>query len=163
MDAHDCDSCLSRNLKFQVSNVYSDSFKFPLYHKENHELFIYIFLQCFWCPAMGKCSQGFDRHRQNWLAHGCDKTSFSNLTHCSASSALHTEEYSNFLDHNLVEDQPKALAGMVDATSMKQDGGFSGLLAILFLIGMISGLTLWVFYAYRNPHTTSGQILIRVC
>ncbi|CAH1109204.1 unnamed protein product [Psylliodes chrysocephalus] len=133
LDAHDCDSCLSRNLKFQ----------------------------CFWCPAMGKCSQGFDRHRQNWLAHGCDKTSFSNLTHCSASSALHTEEYSNFLDHNLVEDQPKALAGMVDATSMKQDGGFSGLLAILFLIGMISGLTLWVFYAYRNPHTTSGQILIR--
>lgn len=27
---------------------------------------------------------------------------------------------------------------------------------------MVAGLAVWVLYAYRNPHTTSGQILIRV-
>ncbi|CAG9854725.1 unnamed protein product [Phyllotreta striolata] len=132
LDATDCNSCLSRDLKFQ----------------------------CLWCPALNKCSQGFDRHRQTWLAHGCDKANVSNTSMCSASS-YHMEDESNMLDHSMVEDQPRALKGSVNATSMKEAGNFSGLLAILFLVGMMCGLSLWVFYAYRNPHTTSGQILIR--
>lgn len=40
--------------------------------------------------------------------------------------------------------------------------GVSGIIAIIFIITLISGLAAWVFYAYMNPHTTSGQILIRV-
>lgn len=40
--------------------------------------------------------------------------------------------------------------------------GVSGIVAIIFIITTVSGLAAWVFYAYRNPHTTSGQILIRV-
>lgn len=40
--------------------------------------------------------------------------------------------------------------------------GVSGIIAIIFIITLVSGLTAWIFYAYVNPHTTSGQILIRV-
>lgn len=40
--------------------------------------------------------------------------------------------------------------------------GVSSIVAILFLIAMVMGLAAWILYAYRNPHTTSGQILIRV-
>lgn len=40
--------------------------------------------------------------------------------------------------------------------------GVSGIIAIIFIITLVSGLVAWVFYAYMNPHTTSGQILIRV-
>lgn len=40
--------------------------------------------------------------------------------------------------------------------------GVSGIIAIIFIITFVSGLTAWIFYAYVNPHTTSGQILIRV-
>lgn len=40
--------------------------------------------------------------------------------------------------------------------------GASGIISILFLVGIVLGLAVWILYAYRNPHTTSGQILIRV-
>lgn len=40
--------------------------------------------------------------------------------------------------------------------------GVSGIIAIIFIITLVSGLAAWVLYAYMNPHTTSGQILIRV-
>lgn len=39
--------------------------------------------------------------------------------------------------------------------------GFSGILATLFVIAAVVAMGIWVFYAYRNPHTTSGQMLIR--
>lgn len=35
-------------------------------------------------------------------------------------------------------------------------------LGILLPIVVIASLVLWVFYAYRNPHTKSGQLLIQV-
>nr|CAI5856586.1 unnamed protein product [Callosobruchus analis] len=41
--------------------------------------------------------------------------------------------------------------------------GTSSIVAVLFLVGTIFGMVVWVFYAYRNPHTFSGQILIRRC
>lgn len=35
-------------------------------------------------------------------------------------------------------------------------------LGILLPIIVIASLVMWVFYAYRNPHTKSGQLLIQV-
>lgn len=35
-------------------------------------------------------------------------------------------------------------------------------LGFIVPIAMILGAVLWVFYAYRNPHTKSGQLLIQV-
>ncbi|XP_056642891.1 plexin domain-containing protein 2 [Diorhabda sublineata] len=132
LDAQDCNSCLSRKLNFE----------------------------CFWCSALDKCSQGYDRHRQNWLSHQCDKTAFKSVSLCP------NVDNSYIFNHDTqesVKDDPDkmALAGKVVGSGAQNDVGMSGILAILFLIGMVSGLTFWVFYAYRNPHTTSGQILIR--
>lgn len=44
----------------------------------------------------------------------------------------------------------------------QQELGISGYLAVIFLIVMVAGVGYWAAYAYKNPHTTSGQILIRV-
>jgi hypothetical protein len=38
----------------------------------------------------------------------------------------------------------------------------SGIIGILFIIALVAGLGVWILYAYRNPHTASGQFLIRV-
>lgn len=35
-------------------------------------------------------------------------------------------------------------------------------LGILLPIIVVASLVMWVFYAYRNPHTKSGQLLIQV-
>ena len=40
--------------------------------------------------------------------------------------------------------------------------GISGIIGILFITALVTGLGVWVLYAYRNPHTASGQLLIRV-
>lgn len=39
----------------------------------------------------------------------------------------------------------------------------SGIIGILLVVTLIAGLGGWVAYAYRNPHSASGQMLIRVC
>lgn len=60
------------------------------------------------------------------------------------------------------EDDDTISTGQVMYQHQKSNANVSGIVAIVFLIGMATGLSFWVFYAYRNPHTTSGQILIRV-
>jgi len=38
----------------------------------------------------------------------------------------------------------------------------SGIIGILTIIAFVVGLAGWGVYAYRNPHSASGQMLIRV-
>lgn len=40
--------------------------------------------------------------------------------------------------------------------------GVSGIIGILMVVGLVVGMVGWAAYAYRNPHSASGQILIRV-
>lgn len=40
--------------------------------------------------------------------------------------------------------------------------GVSGVVIALCLGALVLAMGMWLVYAYRNPHTTSGQILIRV-
>lgn len=45
----------------------------------------------------------------------------------------------------------------------QDDGTGVGMALGLFVpLIMVMCLVLWVFYAYRNPHTKSGQLLIQV-
>ncbi|XP_011310157.1 uncharacterized protein l(1)G0289 [Fopius arisanus] len=39
--------------------------------------------------------------------------------------------------------------------------GVSGIIGILLVVSLIAGLAGWAAYAYRNPHSASGQMLIR--
>lgn len=41
-------------------------------------------------------------------------------------------------------------------------GGFGMVLGLFIPIILIMTLMIWIFYAYRNPHTKSGQLLIQV-
>lgn len=115
-----------------------------------------------WCPSINKCSTGIDRNRQDWLAQDCNKKHIENETMCSHIND--TDDAS--LDHSYssIDSIDHSTPSRVYATPVKpQDQvGISGIMAIIFLVTMVTGLAFWVFYAYRNPHTTSGQILIKV-
>lgn len=54
-----------------------------------------------------------------------------------------------------------ALSHALDPDQAKQTHT-SFVLGILLPIVVMASLVLWVFYAYRNPHTKSGQLLIQV-
>ncbi|KAF5277771.1 hypothetical protein FQR65_LT03751 [Abscondita terminalis] len=159
--------------------------------------------KCTWCPSTNRCSNGFDRHRQDWLVNGCDIRQVTNESQCLQVNPLddvnHNDERKSFYNtdkqlddknpaptlnasginqnatlnksSNAVE-QSVMLSNTVQASRISQNSrvyesendvkmGASGIITILFLVGIIFGLGFWVFYAYRNPHTTSGQILIR--
>lgn len=96
------------------------------------------------------------------MARNCDKSNVAMKSECTA-----VQSSDNFRDgSNFLGDNHFSYSQMVrDNTSSEGKHvkmGVSGIIAIIFIITLISGLAAWVFYAYMNPHTTSGQILIRV-
>lgn len=100
------------------------------------------------------------------MEQGCDKKRFADLSRCSvANETILNEDNSDTVyspELSVNEDDESVSAGQVMYQPHKVNANVSGIVALVFLIGMTSGFAFWVFYAYRNPHTTSGQILIRV-
>lgn len=121
-------------------------------------------LECVWCPAVKRCSNGFDRKRQEWLSNQCDKIQKSD---CSQKSAVATQIPTNTLTGNhliSVDSPPTYSAGRLqpDHTEMRTGTeGNTAFVSLLMFVALTSGLAFWAFYAYKNPHTPSGQLLIR--
>lgn len=116
-----------------------------------------------------------DRQRQNWLISGCDKNSVYHKSLCSTTltSQNYEDEDESYttgdrdkqkhsVDNNSYYASSRVLNYNSTAAKDSAKMGVSGIIVIIFIITMVSGLGAWIFYAYRNPHTTSGQMLIRV-
>ncbi|CAH0389771.1 unnamed protein product [Bemisia tabaci] len=105
-------------------------------------------LKCNWCESTGLCSTGVDRHRQQWLHKECDKTSVERRNECPAIS--HNSHMSESVARDSMGAPPK-----------KAERSMMGVMGVFMLTVLISGAIMWVLYAYRYPHSMSGQILIR--
>ncbi|BET00131.1 PSI [Nesidiocoris tenuis] len=127
---------------------------------------------CKWCPEAERCSSGYDRHRQDWQWKQCEVTSVGgpNATAC-ADAKLYKQlkpslDGSSNHQMSIISGDPHPqVATVIQDSSANRDksGGFghTGTLGLLLLVLMISGLGLWVLYAYHYPHTQSGQVLIK--
>ena len=71
----DCNSCLVTKYDYEYDNYdyYDDSHQASPAHR----------LDCRWCEALGRCSDGTDRNRQDWLKHRCDSYNVSVIQYCS--------------------------------------------------------------------------------
>ncbi len=137
-------------------------------------------LQCNWCPTLNKCSTGTDRKRQEWLQKACDRTQISDAAMCPA-IGQQGNNYGSVQDFKDVTGPgDRYLTGDAPTTSVREqkdndvhvssaepledeDGSGVGMALGLFVpIIMVMCMVLWIFYAYRNPHTKSGQLLIQV-
>nr|CAH7743493.1 unnamed protein product [Callosobruchus chinensis] len=122
---------------------------------------------CSWCPSAKKCSHGFDRHRQEWLSKDCRSTAFTNVSYChSMGGAKYSRTSYNSSgplpdDDSAYGEEGGPRNALLSRLQRQDKVGTSSIVAVLFLVGTIFGMVVWVFYAYRNPHTFSGQILIR--
>ncbi|XP_043461241.1 plexin domain-containing protein 2 isoform X1 [Leptopilina heterotoma] len=128
---------------------------------------------CKWCPELQQCSTGVSRSKQDWLLKGCDKKSIKELAGCSAK----TTSYKDHIDtqghdeHIAREEVLSAsvkpsqhsspAAGSLEHARENMNMSVSGIIGILVIISLVAGLAGWAVYAYRNPHSASGQILIR--
>lgn len=124
----------------------------------------YTSLECTWCPAVKRCSSGFDRKRQEWLTNSCDKISKSDCS-VKAESNIQPAQSSTSNSQLISVESPSSSRQMmtpdrVIPESRTGEGG-TAFVTLLMFMALTSGVALWVFYAYKNPHTPSGQLLIK--
>lgn len=125
-------------------------------------------LECVWCPQVKRCSNGFDRKRQEWLNSSCDKIVKSDCSVKSDSSSQPSQVATSSSPLISVDSSVNGRAGisekqidnMYSRESRPSEGG-TAFVTLLMFLALSSGVALWVFYAYKNPHTPSGQMLIK--
>ncbi|RZF45769.1 hypothetical protein LSTR_LSTR012941 [Laodelphax striatellus] len=137
LDLKDCDSCLQANNNQEIRGASKE----------------YDIRKCNWCPAVNRCSTGLDRFRQQWLDSECDKTpSISCDNPPPPPFAHHAEIDAMTVQHIAAEPHSKKSVAI----------GLSGIMSVMLLVFGLAAIGCFVAYAYANPHSTSGQLLIRV-
>lgn len=137
---------------------------------------------------MNRCSTGTDRKRQQWIQRGCDRSQISAVEQCpekgtkgnnydeqqsivpSAPGGSGDNErwnhddavHGNSKEPDVTIKHAQPLADMDAGANGAQNGGVGFAAGLLLPCVVVMCLVLWVFYAYRNPHTKSGQLLIQV-
>uniref|UniRef100_A0AAY4DRP2 PSI domain-containing protein n=1 Tax=Denticeps clupeoides TaxID=299321 RepID=A0AAY4DRP2_9TELE len=122
-----------------------------------------INFNCSWCQRLGRCSSGFDRHRQDWVDNSCpDEVRV--LVCGSGCSCL----MMNASICGLVDDTKIALhlqvsrASPVESTSNKNSSSLhTGLiLGVLMLMLIMAAVVLVTLYIYHHPISTAGLFFI---
>lgn len=120
-------------------------------------------LECIWCPAVKRCSNGFDRKRQEWLSNYCDKIQKSDCSIKTESDVQQNSMSSN--SNQMISVEPSSSKQMMTPDRIMPDPrageGGTAFVTLLMFMALTSGVALWAFYAYKNPHTPSGQLLIK--
>lgn len=142
----------------------------------NHE----TSFNCTWCPQLQKCSSGTDRNKQDWKQRNCPKTSVTNITQCPAEEnepVFNNTAYVTDTDNNtkktetiirtVSEVKSDASPSYPEKVPLPSDtksesrSPVGGVVASFVVITIVCSALAWVFYAFKNPHTKSGQLLIK--
>uniref|UniRef100_A0AAY4DRG6 PSI domain-containing protein n=1 Tax=Denticeps clupeoides TaxID=299321 RepID=A0AAY4DRG6_9TELE len=119
-----------------------------------------INFNCSWCQRLGRCSSGFDRHRQDWVDNSCPDEvrvlvcgSVISLTVCGQDQ----EKKRDIALHLQV-----SRASPVESTSNKNSSSLhTGLiLGVLMLMLIMAAVVLVTLYIYHHPISTAGLFFI---
>ncbi|XP_011869065.1 PREDICTED: plexin domain-containing protein 2 [Vollenhovia emeryi] len=128
---------------------------------------------CKWCPDLNKCSTGTSRQKQEWLQKGCDKRNIKDADNCPAQITTYRGPYQYDHDGHVhpeesiasnemgIKQERSGSSSLESPASNKVNMSVSGIIGILTVVAFVVGLAGWGVYAYRNPHSPSGQMLIR--
>jgi len=127
--------------------------------------------ECSWCESTKKCSDGYDRHRQEWIKNRCDDTG---LSKCNANESASKEENHLPNSDSSINTETKPAITPINSNDINQEklksksnakeqtrSHKSGFVTILILLILISVIAYYAAYAYRNPQSTPGQFLIK--
>ncbi|XP_039279519.1 plexin domain-containing protein 1 isoform X2 [Nilaparvata lugens] len=136
LDLKDCDSCLQANNNQENSGTSKD----------------YDTRKCNWCPSVNRCSTGLDRLRQQWLDHECDKVHTTSCVNTPPPPFAHHADVDAITVQHIAEPHSKKTNVPI---------GLSGIMSVMLLVLGLAAVGCFLAYAYANPHSTSGQLLIR--
>jgi hypothetical protein len=123
---------------------------------------------CSWCytkdaPEKSFCSDqaGLHRRRQEWVEGSCT-LEYNKNTYCadepaSRDNGTDTSAASSPVPNHV---DPSMDNKSVDKEHTESSGG-GGVAFFVVLVTVAIGVSLWGLYAFYNPHTTSGQLLIK--
>ncbi|KAK2564912.1 Plexin domain-containing protein 1 [Acropora cervicornis] len=93
---------------------------------------------CFWCHKLTRCSDGFDRHRPEWLSSGCNSTGIHQVGKCF-SQETHVE-------------------------AKEKEGLAPWIIAVICAFAVVLFVFVaWLLYAFTHPNSRSGLCLIQLC
>ncbi|XP_032667332.1 plexin domain-containing protein 2 [Odontomachus brunneus] len=127
---------------------------------------------CKWCPELNQCSTGTFRSRQDWVLKGCDVRNIKESANCPSNVKIYKgEEYDHdghvHPEETITANEMSAKQERPDTSALESSArdnmnmSVSGIIGILTVVALAVGLVGWGAYAYRNPHSASGQMLIR--
>lgn len=105
---------------------------------------------CFWCD--NRCSSGIDRNRQEWHKNDCEKYKLKDENMCTKGV---TTVPPSIVNNSVVESSTKSESQINSSSSS------TSLFFVALCVSLIIMTVVWTLYAYLNPHTRSGQMLIR--
>lgn len=106
------------------------------------------------CPAIGSQGNNYDSQQAVPIP-----TADNTRWHTDTETGMHSIN----ADAKESDVQIKTAQQFVDSNSHAiHNGGMGFVVGLLMPLVVVMCLVLWVFYAYRNPHTKSGQLLIQV-
>ncbi|KAL0851729.1 hypothetical protein ABMA28_000048 [Loxostege sticticalis] len=139
---------------------------------------------CSWCENIKKCSSGTDRNKQDWQLRNCDKSQVTNASSCPATApaekpsdgATYVTDAQSDAHDPVVNTLPtndtvvkaksdaENSAFMAPAREPKEEQAHSaigGAVCAVLAVTLVCSLAAWTLYAFKNPHTRSGQLLIK--
>ncbi|XP_013147397.1 PREDICTED: plexin domain-containing protein 2 [Papilio polytes] len=133
--------------------------------------------QCLWCEQIRKCSSGTDRNKQDWIVRNCDREPVMNLSSCPAhapinapsdnsNTAYTTDGQNNSVVvvstvHTGADKTSSERVGVASGVGAAERSPVGGAVAAFVLVALVCCLAAWILYAFKNPHTRSGQFLIK--
>ena len=118
--------------------------------------------ECGWCPTLGRCSSGTDRKRDEWLLKGCDKAQAVSEDECASVEVPVRKTKQSAATVPLQPSSRNSERTDEDSDEDVEGGGVGTVMGVLIPFGLVFLAVGWLMYAYRNPHTKSGQLLIQV-
>lgn len=133
-------TCPFQNLRFVT---------FQIHHK-----------QCQWCPRIGRCSNGLDRHRQEWLHNGCEAIHAQSLSECT-----NPEESSSATSSPLSPHSSDVNTFGMDASIQPYGEGVCTRVNERWLMGdgMLFPMRKWKSCWYENRGCTGKMEYVYVC
>jgi len=123
-------------------------------------------LECRWCPDLGRCSDGTDRNRQDWLKRKCDILNVSISEMCPLPGQAYpghgsaAREYPGYgPGHQIAKMSDYGHGEHIPTHGNGANPG--AIVGAIFSCLLILALVAWVGYAYFNPNTSSGRFLIK--
>ncbi|XP_078376887.1 plexin domain-containing protein 2-like isoform X5 [Oculina patagonica] len=90
---------------------------------------------CQWCPKTQKCSDGVDRHREEWERNECNDNAIKEMSEACLRNGIK---------------EPRKSKGI----------GAGAIIGIILILVLVIGIAAWCVYAYKHPTSKSGLCLI---